>query len=519
MAQAFQLRFRIIIARRAWLVQIVGVNEKNQAYYMKAPILILATTLLGTSASTLPAQTLTSLHIFFNALAGTNTDGSAPRSGLALSGSTLYGSVPNGNTNGFGTIYSVNTDGSGFTELHAFSTTDGLHPEGDVVLSDGTLYGTADSGGTNGSGTVFSLGTNGTAFTVLHTFATNVAAGEFSSTNADGANPIAGLILSGNTLYGTASGGGTNGNGTVFSVNTDGSDFTVLHTFKPRILSLAENADGINPEADLLLSGDTLYGTTRNGGTNGYGTVFSLNTNGSTFTVLHTFDSHNVNGTNLDGWYPEGSLVISGGTLYGTASGGGTNSGGIVFSVNTNGTSFTVLYSFAGGPDGSSPTAGLALSGDQLYGTAADGGASGSGVVFALGTDGSGFNILYAFTHLQAATNSDGARPDATMALAGNNLYGTTQFGGTGNGAVFGLAILPDITSLNLAGSNVVLNAANGVAGENYAVLTSTDAGLSLSNWTPLATNLVTNGGNFTITATNAVNLGAQQQFYILQMQ
>ena len=335
----------------------------------------------------LPAQTLTALHIFSTLHAGVNTDGSAPRSGLALSDGVLYGSVPNGNTNGFGAIYSVNPDGSGFTVLHLFVAPDGLHPEGDMVLSDGTLYGTANSGGTNGTGTVFSLGTNGTSFTVLHTFATNAVAGGTSLTNADGSGPIAGLILSGNTLYGTASGGGTNGNGTVFSVNTNGSDFTVLHTFRPYGPGGPTNADGANPQADLLLADGTLYGTTRNGGTNTYGTLFAVRVpNGSGFTVLHTFDSHNVNGTNLDGWYPEGSLVISGDTLFGTASNGGTNSSGTVFSVKTNGT---------------------------------------------------GFNILYSFSHLQAATNSDGARPDATVVLSGNNLYGTAQFGGTGNGVVF----------------------------------------------------------------------------------
>jgi uncharacterized repeat protein (TIGR03803 family) len=484
---------------------------------MKAPIFILTTTLLGLGEPNLPAQTLNPLHIFSTLRAGTNTDGSAPRSGLTLSGGTLYGSAPNGNTNGYGVIYSVNPDGSGFTALHTFTNPDGLHPDGDVVLSDGMLYGTANSGGTNGSGTVFSLATNGTAFTVLHTFATNIPAGEFSFTNADGASPVAGLILSGNTLYGTASEGGAYGNGTIFSVNTDGSGFTLLHTFRPRILP--SNADGENPEADLVLSGDTLYGTARNGGTNGYGTVFSLNTNGSGFAVLHTFDSQNVNETNLDGWYPEANLVISGDTLFGTASSGGTNSSGIVFSVKTDGTSFTVLHNFTGSPDGAAPAAGLVLSGGQLYGSTADGGANTSGAIFVLGTDGSGFNVLYSFTHLHAATNSDGARPAATMLLSGITLYGTTQFGGTGNGVVFGLPVSPDITGINLEGSNVVLEAANGVSGESYAVLTSADAGQSLSQWTPVVTNMLANSGNFTIIATNAITPGAQQQFYILQAQ
>ena len=68
-------------------------------------------------------------------------------------------------------------------------------------------------------------------FTNLHSFTTTHFKSSGVYTNSDGAYPAAGLILSGNTLYGTASGGGTNGNGTVFAVNTDGTGFTVLHTF------------------------------------------------------------------------------------------------------------------------------------------------------------------------------------------------------------------------------------------------------------------------------------------------
>ena len=79
-------------------------------------------------------------------------------------------------------------------------------------------------------------------------------------TNSDGANPYAGLILSGNTLYGTACGGGSSGNGTVFAVNTDGTGFTNLHSFTHLVLP-GTNSDGANPYAGLILSGNTLYGT------------------------------------------------------------------------------------------------------------------------------------------------------------------------------------------------------------------------------------------------------------------
>src|SRR5882724_11020102 len=98
----------------------------------------------------------------------------------------------------------------------------------------------------------------------------------------DGGVPYAGLILSGNTLYGTTASGGSSGNGTVFAVNTDGSVFTDLYSF-------TGGNDGGAPRAGLILSGNTLYGTTTGGGSSGYGTVFAVNTDGSVFTNLYSF--------------------------------------------------------------------------------------------------------------------------------------------------------------------------------------------------------------------------------------
>jgi len=94
-------------------------------------------------------------------------------------------------------------------------------------------------------------------FTTLHSF---TATDPSTGTNRDGADPIAGLILSGNTLYGTAYKGGTNGNGTVFKVNTNGTGFTNLHTFTATDPHTGTNRDGSYPTAGLILSGNTLYG-------------------------------------------------------------------------------------------------------------------------------------------------------------------------------------------------------------------------------------------------------------------
>ena len=115
---------------------------------------------------------------------------------------------------------------------------------------------------------MYALNTDGTGFTNLHTF-----------NASDGEDPNAALVLSGDTLYGSTTEGGLGG-GSVFAINTDGMGFATLHTFTPRAyvtaLGVSTNADGSASYAAMAVSGSTLYGTTRDGGMNGYGTVFAL---------------------------------------------------------------------------------------------------------------------------------------------------------------------------------------------------------------------------------------------------
>ena len=218
-----------------------------------------------------------------------------------------------------------------FTTLHSFAgfPSDGADPEAGLItnLSGNTLYGTAANGGSSGAGTVFAVNIDGTGFTTLHSF--TAGSGSYPNyTNSDGALPLAGLILSGNTLYGTAQFGGSSGNGTVFAVNTDGSGFTNLHIFTagsgpfPNVT----NSDGAYPRASLILSGNTLYGMAGFGGSSGQGTVFAVNTNGTGFTTLHSFTGSNGAGPN--------GLILSGNTLYGTANSGGSSGNGTLFSLS-----------------------------------------------------------------------------------------------------------------------------------------------------------------------------------------
>jgi len=185
---------------------------------------------------------------------------------LVLSGNTLYGTTRLGGSSGVGTVFAVNPNGTGFTNLHSFVGF-AAYPNGGVILSGNTLYGTTSDGGSAGVGTLFALNTDGTGFTNLHNF----------MGGADGNNPQAGLILSASTMYGTARLGGSSGAGMVFALNTDGTGFTNLHSFTATSgPSPFTNSGGANPYGGLILSGNTLYGTAQYGGNFYNGTVFSL---------------------------------------------------------------------------------------------------------------------------------------------------------------------------------------------------------------------------------------------------
>jgi uncharacterized repeat protein (TIGR03803 family) len=271
------------------------------------PALITVLNLLP--AGRMTAQTFTTLHSFaaLDQTYSTNSDGAHPYAGLTVAGngSPRYGTAAIGGSAGYGTVFAVNADGIGFTNLHSFTGSDGANPWAGLVLSGSTLYGTTLRGGSSGEGTVFAVNTDGTGFTNLYHF----------TGGSDGSYPNGGLISAGNTLYGTASHAGSSGSGTVFAINTDGTGFRILHNFTatyPFDFSYYDpylyysyyygfeggyydvyadiNGDGSVPVTGLILAGNTLYGTATLGGLGGSGTVFSVNTDGTGFTTVHHFE-------------------------------------------------------------------------------------------------------------------------------------------------------------------------------------------------------------------------------------
>jgi uncharacterized repeat protein (TIGR03803 family) len=393
------------------------------------------------------------------------SDGNYPHAGLVISGTTLYGTTFGGGNSDLGTVFKINTDGSGFAVLHRFAMTNGVNPYAPLVVSGATLYGTTSGGGANNKGTIFKLDTSGSGFTVLRHLAT-----------ADGVSPHAGLTLAGNTLFGTAPYGGQGGVfnqfGTVFKLNTDGSGFQVLKSYLDdpvgyptgqllvsgatlygtvqggygygavfklgtdgsgfQILkSFSATAEGTHPVAGLWLEGATLFGTTRAGGEDDVGTLFKVNTDGSGFGVLKDFTF------SREGVMPRGGLVVSGSTLYGTTRYSAHEYFGTVYKVNLDGSGFAVLHSFgAAATDAAEPLAGLVLAGDTLFGTTSAGGEGGEGTVFRINTNGSDYAVLHSFS---SSAWSDGLMPQAALVYADETLYGTTSSGGDGNGVIFKL--------------------------------------------------------------------------------
>lgn len=397
------------------------------------------------------AQARTKEKVLYSFCSQANcADGDSTEAGLIMDGAgNLYGTTEYGGgtgcQHGCGAVFKVTPKGKE-TVLYSFCSqancTDGAEPVASLISDSGRdLYGTTIVGGADGAGTVFKLTPSGQE-TVVYSFCSKTNCTDGSQPQAavitDGAGNFYGTTMEGGK--GTACGGGGHPCGTVFKLTPGGSE-TVLYSFKG-------GRDGEYPEAGLIMDGaGNLYGTTSSGGATNDGTVFEVTAQGKE-TVLYSFCS--LTGC-ADGGAPLAGLIAdSSGNLYGTTWLGGTVNGncsggcGVVFELapaaqGTPKAKETVLYSFAGGSDGSNPLAGLISDGSgNLYGTTegTEGGTNGYGTVFEVTSNGQE-TVLYSFC--SKANCIDGAEPDAGLiSNSAGNLYGTTRTGGNAscNGAL-----------------------------------------------------------------------------------
>ncbi len=351
-------------------------------------------------------------------------DGTVPYGPLFESAAgVLHGATSFGGTNGLGVVFRLQTDGTGYQLLRTFSgdTTDGgVAYAGLVKGMDGLLYGTTYYGGAIDKGTIFRLQTDGSNLSVVQSF---------TGGGGDAVGPYAGLIRgTDGAFYGTSWHGGNFNKGTVYRVTPADGKTTVLHHFA------GGTSDGEAAYGGVIEGSDgVLYGTAVQGGTANLGVIYKLNKDGTGFALVRSF----VSGSS-GGYYPYGSLLEgSDGVLYGTAQQGGGRGFGIVFKINRGGGSYSVLRNFQGGTDGAYPYAGVVEGSDGLlYGVTAYGGGSDRGTVFRMKRGGGDYSVLRRFSG-----SEDGRNPYARLLIGSDGvLYGTTSYGGrSDSGMVFRL--------------------------------------------------------------------------------
>jgi uncharacterized repeat protein (TIGR03803 family) len=328
---------------------------------------------------------------------------------------------------------------------------------GPIRGPDGALYGTTAQTSFVAGGLIYRLTPNGSSITTV-----------YQLKPTDGFSPLGGLLLgSDRLLYGTTAIGSAeqaNSAGTVFRVAADGSGFQVIHRFQSytstNSIGLAVNADGSGPDTELVEGFDgLLYGVTRAGGANGTGVVFKVARDGTSFQLLHAFGAITSAANaapvlNDDGISPTAPLLLGADNyLYGTTSRGGTAGSGTIFRLRLDGTGFELLRTLPAlvtstttpptNVDGAGPVAGLTDGRDgRLYGVTSQGGSNGLGTVFALDPVGKVFTVLHNFD------GTKGGQPTGELLLAQDGkLFGTTAVGGTnaaGNpislGTIFSIA-------------------------------------------------------------------------------
>ncbi|MFO1325580.1 MAG: choice-of-anchor tandem repeat GloVer-containing protein [Burkholderiales bacterium] len=416
----------------------------------------------------------------FGATSSPAQDGAEPKGSLTAvtqNGSTvLFGRTAIGGSNGCGTIFSVNPDGSGYSVQYRFGGADGCDPRHDAMTlnpNDNRLYATTQgvnqtNNATYGNqGQIFSFAP-GTAIptpiTAVHTFTgTPDGAQQHSSFSID---PVSGL------MYGMSAAGGASNDGLLYATSTDGSTFIHLHDFT--------KAEGRNPHGRIVLVNGVLYGIARSDGTlpdgkSGQGAVFSFTPTtplaSGPITVLHTFAGGAADGALSDHGYLTPVSVGGKTLLFGLTQCGGTGTGkdacgksdgggdGVLFQIDPSATpgsaaAFNVVYSFQGTEkgDGAGPYGSLMYDGTYLYGTTSAGGTFDKGTVFRVAPvamNGTATpTILYHF----GTRPNDGIKPIDNVIRIGNTLFGMTVYGGapgpspddpgvTGNGTVFAIPL------------------------------------------------------------------------------
>ena len=268
--------------------------------------------------------------------------------------------------------------------IHSFGNVpEGYNPDGIIRTPNGILYGIARNGGSEGGGTLFKMNADGSAFSVIKDFAGN-----------NGQSPIGQLLYaSDGRLYGVCEKSGVSGSSDsmlIYGINVDGNNYAVLHLFDTKtngnlIRELVESSSGEIAGLIATSEGSLLPPQ-----------IFKLNKNGTGYAILKTLSL-----TGTDGYIPKHGLVLYNGYFYGinTFGGNGGQANGSIFRIKEDGSNFSIIKYFSnGGSDGSKPEGGLILGSDnKLYGATRNDGLNGIGTVFSLNPSDLTFQVIYNF--------------------------------------------------------------------------------------------------------------------------
>ena len=278
------------------------------------------------------------------------------------------------------------------------------------LQAQGKLWGMTSNGGAHGAGVIFEYELSSGTFLKRH---------DFNGTD-EGFGPQGALCLAPNgKLYGVTKRRGANDMGTLFEFDINTGQFTKKLDF--------DGANGSQPVAGMTLATNgKLYGTTENGGANGSGVLYEFDPATNTYSVK-------VNFIKVLGNYPISALTLgSNGKLYGTTLTGGSSSSdrGVIFEYDPSTNTYTKLYIYTGGTDGSFAWASVAEGLDgKLYGTMPDGGTSDLGHLYSFDLSTSTYSRVYDFTGWPNGTSPFGGR----LCRASNGiLYGLTDSGPQG---------------------------------------------------------------------------------------
>jgi len=336
------------------------------------------------------------------------TTGNNPIGGLIESNGRLWGTTSGGGPGGIGTIFSIDNTGGDFTIIHGFTFDPGDFgsPRGNLLAQGGKLWGATNSGGVDGYGYIYSVDEDGQNFTKHY---------DFKLAGFDGRYPWCTLVENNGRFFGAAAGGGETGNGILFSIANDGTDYQVEHNFSDAEVT------GWQPNSNFYDNGDKIIGTTQTGGILDFGLIYSMNKDGSEFSILHQFDR-------TDGSAPT-SLTRYADKLWGTTREGGSEDKGTIFTTNLDGTNFEKRYDFDG-TEGAGPVGQLIVYDEMLWGVTTDGNA-GAGNVFSVDP------VSMTVTGAVVFGSATGVDPRAGLVFANDKFWGMAWGGNLGHGVVY----------------------------------------------------------------------------------